>query len=208
MASKSLLYLAIGDSLTVGIGSLVYADFVKTYSKLTEQQFHTKVTQKKVAKNGLTTWQLYPVITHPAYIPLIRSATIITLTIGGNDLIKAWKYYLQHNESSVLSATLYHAKRNVRDIVAYIQTIKEQDNSPYLIRVVNLYNPTELPRSSKVIQSYNQFLNTLENEHVQVADIYNGFLGKEKQLLSIDGLHPNRNGHKVIAETLDQLGYF
>jgi lysophospholipase L1-like esterase len=37
--------------------------------------------------------------------------------------------------------------------------------------------------------------------------VYHAFLGREKELLFLDGIHPNPKGYKVIAEQMHQLGY-
>lgn len=81
-------YLAIGDSLTVGFGALPSRGWVSRYRAETERLFRRPVVCRKAAKIGATSGEVLRMITRMPGEWIAR-ADIITITAGGNDLIRA-----------------------------------------------------------------------------------------------------------------------
>ncbi|RYM06205.1 hypothetical protein EWH99_03745 [Sporolactobacillus sp. THM7-7] len=82
---KHPFYVALGDSLTVGVGSTLFLpDFVAHYRKTLETVLRQPVGLRVLAKNGATTEDILYALQHPEVEKTIREADVITITAGGN----------------------------------------------------------------------------------------------------------------------------
>ncbi|MGG1616982.1 GDSL-type esterase/lipase family protein [Paenibacillus sp. NRS-1782] len=204
-------YTAIGDSLTTGAGTLLTGGFVPIYRRMAEARLRTPVSYENLGINGLTSQELLSLIRNN---PLFRSglirADLITVTIGGNDL-RPYVSTLAGGSGSSASAipqALNRTKEHVRQIVHALYQIKSGQHEPFIIRMVGLYNPLPGVREAGIyVRQYNSFLATLGGPNYRVANIYPAFEGNERELLSLDRVHPNSRGYRVIAEELNRLGY-
>ena len=79
-----------------------------------------------------------------------------------------------------------------------------------MIRVVNLYNPfPEQQFSTYWVRAFNRHLESCaRGEKVKVVDVYSLFKGREAELLSEGGIHPNMSGHYVFANALVKTGIY
>ncbi|MGG3507474.1 GDSL-type esterase/lipase family protein [Paenibacillus lautus] len=202
-------YTAVGDSLTFGFGAMPGSGFVPLYRRMAEEKLRQFVAHENLGVNGLTSDELYDrVVQLPTFRYHLQQAQIITISIGGNDLIRAVKSTGGRPNREVLDAALYRCQNHVANIVKHIRKIKSPVSKPYYIRAIGLYNPypawTEV---TEYVIRFNRHLMGLSDGYFRVADIYTQFSGREKELMSVDGLHPNGRGYRVIAEQLNRLGY-
>jgi len=203
-------YTAIGDSLTTGFGALPGNGFVPVYRRMAENSLGTTVSSLNLGINGLTTADLeYRIRTQSLYRKALQESELITLSVGGNDLIRAAKSAAQQGGSSrVLSAALQECKRNFAGIIGMIAEMKSRSREPYIIRIVGLYNPyPEYREATDWVLHFNRYVSQYRNSVCDYASIYHHFAGNEKALLSLDHLHPNGRGYSVIARQLHGLGY-
>ncbi|CAM2900735.1 GDSL-type esterase/lipase family protein [Paenibacillus sediminis] len=200
-------YNAIGDSLTAGYGALPGNGFVPIYRRLAERHLNRPIVSTNFGINGATSADLLDLVTHsPVVRESIREAHIITISIGGNDLIRLAKQSL-HQQTEFMAA-LSMCRQNVVRIVRTIQELQYRSASSYIIRFVDLYNPfPQIAEAAFWVQQYNQFLIGLSGNNIAVARIYSAFYGREEALLFMDHVHPNGHGYRVIAENLHHLGY-
>jgi lysophospholipase L1-like esterase len=211
--NKDTLYLALGDSLTAGVGSCHFPGFVQRYEKLAEIALENNIVPKVFAIPGATTGEVLNIVKDSSVRKFIRKARIITLSAGGNDLIQASRKYLrEEQDQEILKQALVACKKNVSTILNEIRQVKmlnEDLKGPFIVRIVDLYNPfQELELANKWVTLFNRHLKTFANEKVAVTNLYEGFKGNEEKLLSFDKIHPNPNGYQVIAEELNKLGYW
>ena len=205
---KPLLYVALGDSLTVGVGSFFSSGFVKRYAYMTERTLRRKVFVRKIAKNGATTEDLLRILDNRFVQRAIRFADIITITIGGNDLIDADDFYSKHRDARIFSSSLFKAQHNIASIIEKIAYIKSYHLNHTAIRIANLYNPKlENPMANYWINHYNLFLEQLQNGNILIANLYNAFYARDKELLIFDDKHPNAKGYQVMANVFYGLGF-
>lgn len=205
---KPLIYIALGDSLTVGIGSLFNPGFVKRFALMAEKSLNKKVIPFIFAKNGAKTGDILKYLQQPFVQFVIRNSSIITISAGGNDLRKAAMTYFRCGDDSVIEAAFKIREKNMTKILHIIKQLKCKKKNPYIIRMVDIYNPyPNIPLSDKWVRSFNKQLQSFEESNIGVTNIQLGFYKREKQLLSIDRLHPNGKGYQLIAEELDKLGY-
>ncbi|WP_149094838.1 GDSL-type esterase/lipase family protein [Paenibacillus terrae] len=204
-------YTAIGDSLTTGAGTLMTGGFVPTYRRMAEKRLRTPVSYENLGINGLTSQELLAMVrNNPLFRSALSRAELITVTIGGNDLRPYASAIAGGSGSSASSIpqALNRTKEHVRQIVHVLYQIKYGQREPFIIRMVGLYNPFPGVREAGIyVRQYNSFLATLGGPNYRVANIYPAFEGYERELLSLDRVHPNSRGYRVIAEELNRLGY-
>ncbi|MFM9277378.1 GDSL-type esterase/lipase family protein [Paenibacillus jiagnxiensis] len=198
-------YTAIGDSLTAGTGALPGNGFAPLYWRSIERYSGSRVLYQNLGVNGMTCPELLRNVTSsPVYRTALAQADIITVSIGGNDLIRLARSSGGKNIRSEL-ARLHGC---LRQTLAVLYSIKSGSRSPFLIRFVGLYNPfPELPEAVWGIRSFNASLSSMSGPYCRVAHIYHEFEGRERQLLSVDRVHPNGRGYRVIAARLDRIGF-
>ncbi|WP_270182121.1 SGNH/GDSL hydrolase family protein [Alkalihalobacillus sp. CinArs1] len=198
-----LLYSAIGDSITLGTGTILFSPtFPDYYRSAIFDKLEEHVLLTKYARNGATTRDVRDWLEQS--LP-IEHANVITITAGGNDLIDAAEEFAINKEEVVFQKALEVCCTNMNWIVSHLSmTVKK----PAMIRIVNLYNPyPHLSFAKDWVNRFNQNLVTCtKNNDVKVADAYRLFEGNEERLLSFDGIHPNECGHMVISEALVYTG--
>lgn len=210
MIHEPYQYSALGDSLTVGIGSdLFHPGFVWRYAEDCESALGRPVYFDTIAKSGATSGEILVATYVPAVVDSIRSSEIITITAGANDLIDAAERYLIVQNTEDLFKALETATTNINKLIDQIHEIHNPGKNRYMIRMLNLYNPfPQIPGADQWIERFNQALLALSShQHIRVADVHSPFAGRQEELLVPGGIHPNVKGYKVIAEQLNQLGY-
>lgn len=210
MLNERPLYVALGDSLTVGVGSTLFQpNFVKLFHHDLEVYYQTPIERRVFAKNGATTAAILQSLSRPEVMEAVQNANFITLTGGGNDFLKAGKVWLKTGNFSVVLQATQQSLSHFDQMINQIMTIHSNRPIPLMIRVLNLYNPLfYIPETNRWLENYNQRLLSLERyPAVQVADIYHAFSGHEPQLLSFDHIHPNPIGYRVMAQATAALGF-
>ncbi|AKG37027.1 GDSL-type esterase/lipase family protein [Paenibacillus durus] len=204
-------YTAIGDSLTTGFGAMPGSGFVPVYRRMSEVSLRNFVAYTNLGINGLTTAELEQRVRYnPMFRQSLREADIITISIGGNDLIHAAKAAAgrANPPSSIFQAALKESRQHFAGIMGQIYHAKAGAGKPYIIRIVGLYNPyPQMAEASGWVRQFNRQMAQYNNRVCGFADIYGAFAGHERELLSIDNLHPNGKGYRIIAERLHNLGY-
>ncbi|GGH75331.1 lysophospholipase L1-like esterase [Pullulanibacillus pueri] len=206
---QPLLYTALGDSLTVGVGADLFSPaFVGRYQCLSEKKLQAPVCVQTFAKNGATSGDILEAARLPAISEALKSSSIITVTAGANDLIHAGEQFLFHQDTSLLLQAMETAILNITELIELIQGLHFESSS-FILRLQNLYNPfPQLPEAEEWIRKFNaQMAGLTRHRFTKVADIHGAFAGKQQELLSPHGVHPNDNGYAVMAQTVAQLGY-
>jgi len=205
-----LHYVALGDSLTVGVGSdLFHPGFVDRYAEEASRTLGQPVFTDKYARTGATSGEILGALYLPVVSESLQTSDIVTLTAGGNDLIDAAEtFFIDQNENRLMSA-LETAMANIKRIIERIHVIHNPEHHRYIMRILNLYNPfPAIPQANAWIQNFNNHLSGFARyPHIKIADIYSAFQGRQNELLSLDRIHPNARGYTVMAEVLNRLGY-
>lgn len=206
----SYQYTAIGDSLTTGFGALPGNGFVPVYRRMAERRLQNPIALYNLGINGLTTDGLEQRLQRDYnYRAAVSEAELITLSIGGNDLIRAAKSSARPGSlSPVLEKALRQCKHNLAEIMETLYQLKAGVSKPYIIRIVGLYNPyPRLTEATDWVRQFNHYASGYSSHICRFAPVDNEFSGNERALLSLDHLHPNGKGYRVIAGKLDSLGY-
>lgn len=203
-----LHYVAIGDSITFGIGSLIKKGFVYHYRQYLKQDLKRKITYENLGKIGWTSSDLLGELEkNDSFVESIRKADIITVSIGGNDLLQA-KDNLKNEKKGELKKIYDTFRWNFIRLDLAIKKIKKAQGKPYILRYIEIYNPRpQHPLTQKWIPRFNRVINKSRDSVTRTAKTYRTFQQHGKKLLFFDGEHPNRKGHSHIASNLRETGY-
>ena len=209
-----MIYLALGDSITFGYDAT--DDREQYVNKLKKKLNERKRTSVYVhAKPGWTSQQLFKSLDR---IPscILEEAELISLLIGGNDLIKSMPWFLNDKEEGMarLRQSFYPQVQQI------IRQVKVNPEATMLL--CTIYNP--FPKSELAtfaVAGLNDLLRQIADEEgcvlVPVHDYYGG---KEQALvhhfrrgaledfrLFRNPIHPNDLGHTRIAEAIFETVY-
>lgn len=209
MGKIHLSYTALGDSLSVGIGTSKFEPgFVSRYKRYLEYELKQGIPLFVFARPGFKTADVLKVLENEPIQKIFRESEIITITAGGNDLINAAKKFQLENDEGVFLEALAVSQTNYSKLLKRINEIKRDCGHKYVITIVNLYNPfPDIQLAKKWISKFNHHIKNSEKYlGVRVADVYSAFLSNEQEYLSCDNVHPNDKGYLVITETIQNLG--
>ena len=222
---KTVTYVAIGDSLTKGVGdSTNQGGFVPllAQSLTNETDLEFKAINYGVAGN--TSSQILSRMREKKEIRKdLKQAKLLTITVGGNDLRKA---ILEDTSNLDLDRFDKPSKTYVKNLKQIIE-LARKDNPDLPIYVVGIYNPLylnfpDLTELQTLVDQWNQrtedTLSAYQGVYfVPINDLlYKGIdgksgvteseLGKETvtndALYDEDSFHPNNTGYEIIKEAV------
>ncbi|HJW80921.1 MAG TPA: SGNH/GDSL hydrolase family protein [Acidiferrobacterales bacterium] len=191
-------YMALGDSLVAGYGA-VPATQGYVYLLYKDGAFD-RVTNTLLSNAGVPGVTSRQVLEHqvPQAIEAFRP-TVITLTVGGNDLLRILK---GENAGQVLS----EFQANFTLILQGLRTALPNAR----IVVSNLYTIPQIPGAGQVVPIFNQIVAGVASAfNVPVADVYSAFQGRHGLLLieragaAPDEVHPTNAGYRVMAQAFE-----
>lgn len=192
-------YMALGDSLAAGYGAIP-ATQGYVYLLYKEGVFD-KVTNTLLSNAGVPGVTSRQVLDHqvPQAIEAFRP-TVITLTVGGNDLLRILK---GANAGQVLS----EFQINFTLILQNLRTALPNTR----IVVSNLYTIPQIAGADQIVPIFNQIVAGVASAfNVPVADVYSAFHGRHGLLLierhgaAPDEVHPTNAGYRVMARAFEK----
>jgi lysophospholipase L1-like esterase len=202
---EPLTYLALGDSLTAGLGSsetnyLRLHAFVPRLTAHLRQEYQVHVENHGIP--GITSEQLLLYLTQgPGVEQKLKDADVITITIGGNDLLQLLRS--ENLTKEQIESTIQQFGQQLEEIISQIRDSNEKES----IHVMELYTPYDENHplhltGQLAISSYNKELSERLSSYknVHLVSVYTSFLNKGSQLTHIDqnDIHPNDQGYEVI----------
>jgi lysophospholipase L1-like esterase len=126
---------------------------------------------------------------------------VITLTVGGNDLLTLFKgadfYQVLGTFQANLTQILLQLRAGLPNAKIYIN---------------NLYDIPEIPGSMQVVPVFNQVISQVAQAfNVPVADVYSAFQGRKGLLLierhgaAPDQVHPTNAGYRAMAQAFEDV---
>lgn len=198
------LYLALGDSITAGYGVGSGFSFPSVYVNFLRRH-NPNLSVQNLGINGLTTQGLLELIqSNYSFRQLVSQASLITITIGSNDLLRL----IRNTNQSINPSLLRMILGNLGKTLVLIGEILRWLNPTAIIKVATLYNP--LPAGpyahykdlvQGVIDAANAIVISWANRYgLVVVYVDREIRGKERLLIGLDYGHPNATGYSVIAK--------
>ncbi|MBT2731506.1 SGNH/GDSL hydrolase family protein [Carnobacterium sp. ISL-102] len=229
---ESLHIVAIGDSLTEGIGDATKSGgYVPIVADLLEEtDGYKEVTTSNYGKNGDRSDQVLERFHENKSIQEdIASANIVVLTVGGNDIVQTLKkiFLTANEESFTLPEKTYRV--NLKALLADFKRL----NPELELYVFGIYNPyyvyfPEITEMQNIVDKWNQTTQEIVNEtdnatFISTVDLFNPTIKQDevKNLLmdeeNSDGsesvnpylyekdlFHPNEAGYELMGKVLFQ----
>jgi len=194
-------YMAMGDSLSAGYGAIpategfVYLLYRSAVFDTIPKTLFCNAGVPNATSSDVLVYQV------PQAIKNFRP-TVITLTVGGNDLVKIM-------DGADPSAVLLDFQTNLVQIFLALRSAPELQNTK--IYIGNLYSIPEIPASEVIVPIFNQIVaGVAANFGVGVADVYSAFHGRSGLLLvernGADPLqiHPTNAGYRVMSRAFEE----
>jgi lysophospholipase L1-like esterase len=219
-------YVALGGSIAAGAGSPYGTSYVDYYKDLIEEDTGTTVDVLDLSiGEGGTTQLVLDQLADPSTVEALEDAEIVTMEIGGNDLIAGDEPYFagECEGLACYKGPERTFEKNYEEIVTRISSLVGDDT---ILRSVTFYNqlvgdPDGFggPGFVKISTQVTEIMNAATCRISEAAgwvcvDVYPAFNGKDgkesplkKGLLASDNTHPSEKGHRLIASLLQEAGY-
>ena len=193
-------YMALGDSLVAGYGAIPATQgYVYLLYKEGVFDIVTNTLLSNAGVPGVTSRQ---VLDHqvPQAIEAFRP-TVITLTVGGNDLLRILKGADAGQVLSEFQTNLTLILQNLRTALPNTRIV-----------VSNLYTIPQIPGADQIVPVFNLIVGGVASAfNVPVADVYGAFLGRRGLLLierhgaAPNEVHPTNAGYRVMAQAFEAV---
>ena len=204
--AEHVYYLALGDSLTRGIGDEtnrfgftgLLANEIEKSPNVLSVEFDNR------GKNGRRSDQLLKLLENGHYDEELKKASFITISIGGNDVMRIVKSDLFNLKVSMFDEALPSFVQRYNEI---IRLIREQTDVPIVL--VGFYNPlsiitNEITPFEKIIHDWNGEIGKIANSNNNICfvPIDDLFSSNVDMVYHTDFFHPNANGYNRMAQRI------
>lgn len=197
---KDIQYVALGDSLTEGVGDeLGQHGYVGRMQKEMETWKGVKsVTVTNTAKRGRRSDQLIDQIQSGKLDDALERADIISLTIGGNDLMKIVRANITDLTKEVFDDKRPAFQQRYETIM---QLIRERNPDAPII-LIGIYNPLSIFTKEKsdmntIMREWNSDIRGFANQdaHAVFINVEDLFDSNDNMVYHTDFFHPNAKGY-------------
>ncbi|HFU4221890.1 TPA: SGNH/GDSL hydrolase family protein [Streptococcus suis] len=225
--NRRFRYLALGDSLTEGVGDLTgQGGFVPLLAQSLTNEYGYEVAYQNFGISGNTSNQILKRMKEDKELKLaLKQANLLTVTVGGNDLRKVIVKNLTNLKVSTFDKP---AKEYGKRLESIIKTARQQ-NADLPIYILGIYNPLylsfpELTEMQTVVDKWNQTTQHITEKYkgvyfVDINDLlYKGLEGElgisqsnpsttNNLLYEEDHFHPNNTGYEIMKKALLEKMY-
>ena len=222
---KVVTYVAIGDSLTKGVGdSTNQGGFVPLLAQSLANETGLEFKAINYGVSGNTSGQILSRMQEKKEIRKdLKQAQLLTITVGGNDLRKAILEDTSNLDLNRFEKASKTYEKNLKQIIE----LARKDNPDLPVYVVGIYNPLylnfpDLTELQTLVDQWNQRTEVTLSAYqgvyfVPINDLlYKGIdgksgvteseLGKETvtndALYDEDSFHPNNTGYEIMKEAV------
>jgi lysophospholipase L1-like esterase len=206
---NTIHHLALGDSIIRGYRIADDQNLVSQFSTQLQQQTGKTVQSNNEGIIGITSAKLHNLIQEGTFDAAIKEADIITVNVGGNDVLKAVKQADLYSALKSFDSLQSGFSENLSNMAARINEL----NPSATVVFLELYNPMPsdhqfysladklLPKWN--IKIYEVAKDTPSSVVVQTTKVINS---DNLENLASDGVHPSASGYSAISEQmLNQL---
>lgn len=204
---RSIELVGLGDSLTQGVGDELKRDgyIGRLQQHFSQYEGIEEVLLTNTAKRGRRSDQLLKMLKDGEIDHQIRKANIITLTIGGNDIMKVVKKDLFNLKVEAFEKELKKFERNYEHILEEIREI----NSTAPIIIMGLYNPITIVTNEKsefdlILNDWNDTIQDAahSDSNACYVPINRLFMTNTNLVYHTDFFHPNSKGYQLVIEEI------
>ena len=196
--AKGGTYVALGDSLTRGVG----ASNGNSYAAIVGQELikdNTVERFQNLAVSGARTEDLLKQLEQKEVLRSLSQAKVISVTIGGNDLFNRGEG-VANFDAKKTADTIKSAQTNLEKTFKILR----DENPDAVIFYVGLYNPFRASENGEafdaIVQNWNAESRQLGLEYdIEVIDTFN-LVRDVKRDLSSAQFHPNDSTYEQIAK--------
>ena len=227
--AKHFNYVAVGDSLTEGVGDTTnQGGFVPLLSQAMTDTYNYQVTYSNYGISGNTSQQILSrMIKQEAIQKSLAKADMMTLTVGGNDVMAVIRKHLTKLSVSTFKKPATTYQKHLRQIIE----LARSENEDLPIYVLGIYNPfylnfPEMTEMQEIIDNWNGSTESVTDEYDNVYfvpinnQLYKGIDGEEgivstsgdqttvinDVLFSGDHFHPNNIGYQIMSDvTMEKI---
>lgn len=219
---SKLNYVAIGDSLTEGVGDTTnQGGFVPLLADSLSSAYGYQVATSNYGVSGNTSQQILKRMTEKKAIQDdLKKANLMTLTVGGNDVMAVIRKNLTTLQVSSFTKPAKAYQKRLRQIIEVARS--ENPNLP--IYILGIYNPfylnfPEMTEMQEVIDNWNNQTEAVTTKYEGVYFVpinellYKGLDGEEgivessgqqtkiinDVLFTGDHFHPNNTGYRIMS---------
>ena len=225
LTQKRLNYVAIGDSLTEGVGDQTnQGGFIPLLSNAISEISDVNVVSQNFGVAGNTSTQIYKRMTKEKKIQsAIKKADVITITVGGNDVMKVIRTQLTNLTENSFEKPAQTYQKQLTEIFDFIR-----DNNPNAqVYVLGIYNPfylnfPDITEMQDIINHWNQTTQETTAQQKQMYFVpindllYQGVNGSKgvttsdgevqtitnNALFEEDHFHPNNIGYQIMSDAV------
>ena len=207
--TKHLHIVAIGDSLTEGVGD--EAEDGGYVGILNNQINYEKEVAyfENYGKRGNRTDQLLNRLEEEEIAEAISNADIVLITIGANDVMQVFK----ENFTNLTLEKFANERLDYENRLHSILSTMNEINNELKIYLIGFYNPfnryfSDIDELEIIVENWNTSsrLVTEEYSNITFIPVKDLFEKTDTEYLSSDNFHPNHQGYQMIAERI--LEYF
>lgn len=139
VADHQLVLTAVGDSLTHGVGDTTnQGGYVPLIAQDIEVETNMKVTTSNFGVTGDTSTQIMKRVKNDQQlIKQLKRADVITMTVGGNDLMHVLQSNLLDIKTKDVTKGINKFQKHLRQLVAAVR----KDNPKAPLYIFGIYNP-------------------------------------------------------------------
>lgn len=207
--NSDFVYTALGDSITFGLSATFnygYTNYFRDFLK--SRYYYTKLVN--FGKLGSTSSDLLVQLKcSPKIRYSLKKSNIVTIDIGGNNLLKNTVQQYAIIDSQLAQAGVNQFKNDWPQILYYIREIIGCKAQIYVMTLYNpyCYNEFQYQAADYYINEINSCIEDdtlLEDYNYTVIDVYNHFKrNSNKNWICFNNFsrnpHPSDEGHKQIA---------
>ncbi|EIT85751.1 lipase/acylhydrolase [Fictibacillus macauensis ZFHKF-1] len=199
--SHNLHHLALGDSVIQGRGSSK-GGFVKEANQQLMKLTGKKIILDNEGISGATSKDLLTFVQSPKMRERLHEADLITINIGGNDLVK-----LALKEGVIQALQDYQQVKSSyeENLTAIFQYIRKENPNAILV-YDELYNAIDseesfYPATKKLLNDWNLIAYEVTDQYRPsvVIPSSEALTTDDRKDWIYDSIHPNETGHKRIA---------
>ena len=169
--TKSFRYVAIGDSLTEGVGDTTnQGGFVPILSQSLTDTYHYQVTHDNYGVSGNTSNQILTRMKDKQDIQnSLAKADMMTLTVGGNDVMAVIRKHL----TKLSVGTFKKPAKSYQERLRQIIELARSENEDLPIYILGIYNPfylnfPEMTEMQEIINDWNDATESVTKEYHHV----------------------------------------